>query len=224
MSFKKMEARDKISRACYGEIIDVEEVHESSSGLFLTTKVTVNGLETSPNVNVWLTFRPEWFTEKWHAEGGPETFKQHEEETYEKDGVEKKVSFSLQVVYSSNIASQEDKAQKCSLLAAIFPTEELLTEFFNKAVALDINPEEPDLEAITKLFREEFVGKKIGFTQKQKRIKTDMVDSETGKAVYIKDDKYEVGHYYQIGESAAKYYAKEAKNGRYKVTFDTDTF
>lgn len=222
-----MEASALPTLSCIGVITEVGKVAPAKSEVYLTTPIKIAAKGTGRGKDIYFTFDAAWFTPEFHAavrEAG--SIKEYFDETYgdqtykNSKGETKNAATAFAFVYGNNFSSDDGNA----LLQSIFGTKEAFEEFAQAAIALNVDAENPDLNALTKFLNEQLVGKLVGYTLRQRSIKTDRV-KEDGKAVFIRDNNYDVKETWAATDKNVKSKIKSAeksKNGRFKVTFTAD--
>jgi len=228
--FAKMEAKALPTQAVVGKITSVGPFTPSkgSDGTYLTGPVSFSAYDAGQSQKIYLTFRPEWFTEAFHQEVGESggSVEKYFEEKYgdqeytKTDGSVKNAAKSFSFVYQSNIANGDNT----SLLQSIFPEDEQFENFVQAAFKENFDPAEPDLDAVNKFFETQLVDKKMGYIMSQKKIKTQNVDAN-GKAIYLRDNTREVKSYFPVTKKKIESMEKSAKNSKtgFTLTFSPDS-
>ncbi len=227
--FAKMEAKALPTQAIVGKITAVGPFTPSkgSEGTYLTGPISFSAYDAGQSQKIYLTFRPEWFTEKFHQEvgeiGSVETYfnETYGDQEYTKtDGSVKNAAKSFAYVYSVNIANGDNT----SLLQSIFHEEADFEAFVQDSFAKQFDPADPDLEEVNKFFEENLIDKKMGYIMSQKKIKTQNLDAN-GKAIYIRDNSREVKSYFPVTKKKIESMQKSAKNSKtgFMLTFDPDS-
>jgi hypothetical protein len=223
-AFAKMQAKSMPSLACVGQITELGPVAVAKSGVYLTCPIKLSAYGAGRGQTTYFTFNPGWLTEKFHLAvadaGSVEAYfdENFAGQTYEKDGVEKDVPRSFKFVYASNISN----ADGTSFLDCLFPGDKF-DEFAAKAFSLDLDDENPDLEAMTEFFTEQMVGRKIGYVLQQARIDTGKTDDD-GKKIYIKDNNYNLKNFFAVDKKRIASLEKSAAKSKtgFKLTFTPD--
>jgi hypothetical protein len=228
-SFAKMEAKLLNTQAVAGKISKVGPFIPSkgSDGTYITGPVEFSAYGAGQSQKIYLTFRPEWLSEKFHIEvgeagGSVEKYFQDnfgDQEYTKTDGSVKNAAKSFSFVYQSNIANGDNT----SFLQSIFPDDEAFEAFVQSAFKQNFDPAEPDLDAVNAFFESQLMDKKMGYIMSQKKIRTQNTDAN-GKAIYLRDNTREVKSYFPITKKKIESLVKSAKTSKtgFTLTFDPD--
>lgn len=204
--FREAEASEKPTLLCVGTVGEVEDAHISKSEDYVVQPIKIEALDAGRNQTLYLLYRPEWLTRSFN----PASMKDEHPGPF--------------FVYGKNIATKDGYSN----LRGLAGSQEAFVSLAKQLIGITANDEGPNMEAVTKVLRDFFAAnvdaegnsRKIGYELRQQQTKTDEVD-EDGKAIYLRENRYEVKSYFDVTEkglATAKRRA-ERSNGKVKFTF-----
>jgi len=213
--FRKASAQELPKLHNIGYVSSVGEPKLTNGGLtddgeekpqYVMIPVEITGINGSRNGRTSILLRPEWLDVNFNPD---RAF----------DGLPESVQRSLSFVYRRNIGSRGE----VSVLEGLAGSEAAGAELAQAILSVD-NVE--DAEAVAEAIRTFLLDEQrtIGYTMKQRSTKTDEVDPETGKAVYVLDKQYDVDTFWYPTEKEIKRLEKvcEKSQGRQKLAFDVE--
>lgn len=187
---------------CIGYVSEVGDVKVTESGNYIGANFKLAGLRGSRNSFHTIYLRPEWLM----ADYTPD------------DEVAESFMFRKVMGTQSTLGGLEGILGK-ELVGAF------LTDLDSRGAIT------PDTlrESFVKHFASEAAGNKIGYILKQKNDKTEDINPDTGKNVYVRTNNYEVSEWFDAGDpkkikSMVKRAEKEPKEGQPKfiIGFELD--
>jgi len=213
--FRKASAQELPLRRGIGYVSSVGEPKLTNGGVtddgeekpqYVMCKVEITGINGSRNTSINLMWRPEWLDRNFNPD---RAF----------DGLPESVQRSLEFVYRKNIGSRGD----ISNFAGLTGSEDAGNELAEAILSVE-NP--ADSEAVVEAIRTFLLDEQrtIGYTLKQRRTKTDEIDPETGKPVYVAEKQYDLDSFFYPTEKEIARLVKSAEksNGRVVIDFDPE--
>lgn len=200
--FREASARKLPSLACIGEVTEVGEGKLSNSGNYIVQPISLSAREAGKDLRTNLLYKPEWFEYGFD----PDTFQEIEGGS------------SMESVYRRNISGRGGLSTLSGLAGSDEEFERL------QGILLDLTEVTAEVvqEALSNFFLDPERDMLIGYVAQQQRTKTDRTNPETGKAIYIAENRYEVGSYFRVDEKTIKSLSNRAKksNGNFRLTFE----
>jgi len=201
--------------ACIGKVAEIPEAFVSKSEVYVVQRVHLDGYGPSRNIKPMLLYRADWFTDGFDPESLNELQDGHK----------------LLSVYRNNIAEHG----KISVLKGFCGCDddkfnELAGRIFGLGITAESSLDDvlPDVNAVlTKFLIDEQAGDSVGYILGQQSSKTDMVDPESGKTVWVNEPYYEVKEFFNPHDQkriATLYKAANKSDGKFKITFDATPF
>jgi hypothetical protein len=180
MGFTKGDAQEKPRSANLGRVAEIGEAKVSRSQKYCLVKWQIEGYGASENIRGIFLWRPEWIVEGFK----PSTLGALDEgDTFE-------------MLYRNNVASREGMSVLQGLCGG---DEEKFDELASRIFALNIDPKgevEPILDGVQgvlqKFLIDEKNGDNVGYVCGHQMTKTDEVDPDTGKNIYVREKYREV--------------------------------
>lgn len=206
-SFTPTEAAEKPTLLCVGTVGEIEEAHLSKSENYVVQPINLNALDAGRNIKLYFLYRPEWFTRGFN----PATLKADQPGAH--------------FVYGKNIANKDN----LSNLRGLAGSNEAFVKLATILTSITSDPTGPSMEDVTEALVEFFEGnvdsegqpKKIGFELRQQMTKTDEINEETGKNVYVRENRYEVKAFFDVTKKSLDGAVRRASNsdGKVKMTY-----
>lgn len=209
MTFREAAAADMPKKIVVARVSEVLDANVSKSGNYIVQPIQLDAFGAGRSIKYYLLYRPEWFRPDFDPNTIADTLE---------DEAEAK---SLLGVYRRHISGKGST----SALRGLAGSDEKFDILANAILSLS----EITMEAVTTVIRdflvEENADQLVGYELKQKSTKTGDVNLETGKAVYIKENGYEIDTWWDVNEKNIKAKQKYAENskGRVQFTYDPDT-
>lgn len=211
LTFREAPAADLPKKVCVGYVSQVLPGKVSSTGKYVVQPIQLDGLGGGKSLRDNLLYRPEWFSPGFD----PLTIKDEIEDDAEAERVLK--------VYYRNINGR-GAISKLRGLAGSAERFEILAHRL-------LSQDEVTIENVTSILTEFFEENandqvKVGYILKQQSTRTDDINPETGKNIWIKENRYEVDSYFDVTDEALKRLAKAAErsNGHMQMTYDFEPF
>jgi hypothetical protein len=211
--FDELEARELPTLACIGRVTKIEEpkatkVNEHGIN-YLMIPIHIEGYGASRGTKVNFMFRPEWLKEGFRS----------------RDLAKVEGGKGLLAVYGNNISQ---KGKVSTLKGLVGSVDEEFDALADTLLTLSPGEEVPTGEqvasALQKVLIDEEKGQRIGYVLRQQREKTEDVDPDTGKPIYVLTPYYEVNEFYTPNEKGRKrqYNRAERTPDTFKVQFTED--
>ncbi len=220
MGFREAGARPMPKLACIGKVTEFVEAKVSASEQYIVQRFSIQGFGASRNIRDMLLYRPEWLADGFD----PETLEDNEE------------TKGLLFTYRNHI-SEKGKVSKLLGLCAL--DDEKFGAVAEALFGLSIDPAtlpqdgppidmmEEVTEVLNDLYVEQGFADPIGYVLGQQTSKTDEVNPETGKAIYVVEPYYEVKEFFNPADKkkiASLQKAADKSEGKFKITFDDTPF
>ena len=215
MSFKEASSKPMPRLACVGRVTEVPEAFVSKKGVYVVQRVVIEGYGPSKNTKPMILYRTDWFTDGFD----PESLLELEEGS------------KLLAVYRNNISERG----KISTLKGLCGCDtEKFDELAGRIFGLGLTVED-DIESVMSRVTEvlstflvdEKGGDQLGYILGQQTSKTDEVNAETGKAIYVAEPYYEVKEFFDPQDEkkiASLVKSANKSDGKFKITFDDTPF
>ena len=222
LSFQEASAADMPRRVCVGTVGEVGEPHpsknEKNPGRYIVQPISIDPMGSGTAITVYFLYRPEWLQPGFNPRSIADQFDDSPEGKKDAEGVLS--------VYRSNIAGKGS----ISTLRGLCGSEEAFTKLAHRLLSLeDTSNMEAVADVLRTFFSEDNQGVMIGYVLQQQSTKTDEVDPDTGKNVYVKENRYQIARkngWFEYSEKAIERYKKAAEKsqGRMLVTYDGEPF
>lgn len=207
MSFRGAAAADLPKLICVGRVSDVKDGFVSESGKYVVQPIMIDAFGGGRSIKINFLYRPEWLRPGFDPASILESMDDADE------------AKKVHSVYRMHIEGPE---RSVSTLRGIAGSEEGFGVLSDALLSLP----EVTLEAVTTVIRDYVENNpvQIGYELKQKTAKTGETD-EAGKAIYRKENGYDIDTYWEVTDKNIKAKQKVAgkADGRIKMCFDPDT-
>ena len=207
MTFPKAEARPKPTLICVGNVVEVGDGYISGkSGTdYVVIPIAIDPLDGGRRCKTYFTHRPEWLVA---------SFKPH---------LLQREAPGAFFVYRKNIADEEEASLLRGLAGSVDAFNKLANILLN--LPLDATICGPNPETTTLALRDFFTNNidsnglpvKVGYELQQQRTKTDDIDPETGKNIYLNTANYNVARFWDVNEKTVRKATNRANNSDGKV-------
>lgn len=189
--------------ACIGSVVEIGDGKISSTGKYVVQPINLGALEAGKDLRLNFLYKPEWLT----AGFDPSSLE-------EVEGGDSMLS-----VYRRHISGRG----ALSTLSGIAGTDER----FEALSATLLGLEDVSAENVQQALTEFFLGGdaedvQIGYIAKQQSTRTDDINPQTGKNIYVLENRYEVSSFFRVDEKTIKSLANRANksNGKFRLTFE----
>lgn len=214
LSFQEAAAADMPRRVCVGTVGEIQDGHVSEkSKKYIVQPIAINALGSGTSTTVYWLYRPEWLRPGF----SPTSIKNEVDDEKEANG--------LIFVYRNYIAGRGTT----SMLRGLCGSDEAFMVLSNRLLSLPEVTIEAVTETLRTFFSEDNENVQIGYVLEQQSTKTDEIDPETGKNVYIKENRYQIARkngWFDVSDKALERFKKSAEksNGRMIVCYDGEPF
>ena len=225
MSIKSTFVNDvapKPSLYCVGTVAEVENAHLSDSENYMVVPIKISARDAGKDITIQFLYQPPWFTKDFNSILGLRTFKQ---ENINDNGNLSGAGW----VYSTYINNIGDDDKAVSVLRGICGSQAKFEELSDRLLNLEVpegtdGPTPEDVTETLREFLENNQGKDgapmlIGYTLDQESKKTDEINPETGKNVYVRTKRYVLGRkatFWDVNKKNLAYFTKRAEGSGVK--------
>jgi hypothetical protein len=201
---------------CAGRVTAIGDAYLSAkSEKYYVVKISLTALGAGKDQNIYWLFRPEYFNAAM-TRADLNTMAEADKGVYR--------------MYEQHICTNEEG--KKSTLQGLTGTPEAFNELASRLLSLGVDAitETPTLvsDVLRTFFVEENPQAVVGYVLGQQSEKTDEIDPETGKNVYVPSKWLEVKSYWTVDEEgkglAAKARLAEKNPKRYKLAYSGESF
>jgi hypothetical protein len=198
---------------CVGSVSQVLEGKVSQTGSYVVQPIQIAAYGTGRDARYNLLYKPEWFTPGFDPQSYYEGIEEGDDEAVRQAN-------SIVSVYRRNINVRSG----ISALRGMAGSEEAFNTLANRVLSLDEITIEAVTEVLSNFFANDNEGVMFGYVLKQQHTKTDDIDPETGKNVWVPENRYEVDRFFDYSEKAIEGYKRQAEKsaGGVIVTFDSE--
>jgi hypothetical protein len=219
LSFLPSLKKEKPGKICGGRITSVGPAYiserEGASKKYYTVRIDITALGTGSNQAIFWCFRPEYFNANMTRS-----------DLREMAELDKGVYF----MYGKNIAADEE--QPPSTLQGLCGSPEVFQEVATRLLTLGVDAitETPTLvsDVLRTYFVEENPQHVVGYVVGQQQVRTDDIDPDTGKNIYVPGKWMEIKsywHYDGTQESIDRQARRAEKSkGKLQLAFNGETF
>jgi DNA polymerase III psi subunit len=215
VGFGKPPIEEKPDHICAGRVAEVKDAYLGKSENSYVVPIKLEPLGSGKAQTIFLLFRPEWFRQHSAAdyrrmeEDAPQVYRKFKEHMY---------------------CNPEDSGYKPSHLQGLAVTAEKFEELADRLIRVGEEAIASDPTLVSNVLREFLVEENgdtvIGYQLTQQREKSDMINEETGKAIYVPTKWWEVRSYWTVNEKSISRNAEKAEKQprRYKMCYAGESF
>lgn len=196
---------------CVGSVTEVGEGHVSRSQKYVVQPIKIAPEGTGRGITYNLLYRPEWMRPGFDP-------KNLTADISEDDAEAMAEAKSMESVYRRHIHVRNG----ISALRGMSGSDEAFATLSNRLLTLEEVSIPAVQEVLHTFFTEDNEGVLFGYVLKQQQSKTDEIDPDTGRNVYVPENRYEVDHFFDFSEKALRSYQKRAEKSKSGliVTYD----
>jgi len=212
LSFREAAAADMPKLVCVGYVDAVGDGKVSESGKYIVQPISLAAYGAGRRARVNFLYRPEWIVPAFDPNTIAEMVDDDEEakkilSVYRRNINGRGSISTLRGLAGSDVGFERLSHRILSLPdASIEGVQMVLTEFFEE--------------------RQQSGSPEIGYVLKQQATRTDQIDEESGKAIWIKENRYEVDSFFDVNDKALAKWTKAAakSQGKIRVTYNGEAF
>jgi hypothetical protein len=209
----------KPAKICAGRVTAVGDAYLSKpkpnggGEKYYVVKITLTALGAGTDKDIWFLFRPEYFNAAM-TRADLNDMAEADKGVYR--------------MYEQHICTSEEG--KKSTLQGLAGSQEAFNELASRllAIGVDAIAEQPTLvsDVLRQFFIEENPQAIVGYVLGQQTEKTDEIDPETGKNIYVPSKWLEVKSYWEVNDKtlAAKARLAEKSPSRYTLCYAGESF
>jgi hypothetical protein len=194
---------------CAGHVSEVGDARLGKSGNYYVVNIKLSGLDASKDQTVYWLFRPEFIRNMSHVE--LQRFQEENPGAYR--------------MYRQHVCSNKSDG-KVSHLQGLTVTDEKFNELAGRLLELTPEAIDADPTVVSNVLRQFLVEENgdtiIGYILSQQQEKTDEINPETGKPLYVPSKWLEVRDYWNANDDKVmkRQVAKAEKNPtRYRLAY-----